>query len=312
MLLDRLSAEQGDDEDSAIISRKDVGGVWWKAVLRRALLGTPKEAGGAATGSAEDDKGKDGGRGRKATRKGKEPEIAAQSASQHQQLPLYVSRAALAAAQRTVVWGMGASSSLETTGDFAAVILKEYEERALARLRGHDEGYGVKNLEEAVGRWGDRVPKVRLFLLSTRSRLLTSTLLSQVFFTRLTPFLHPSSPSLLPSLSLLLSFLTSHSTKSFHALSTPLLSSILVVALSSPCAAVVGLAAKCLAIFVVTLPVIIGEQNVAGIMAVFGRIVSWEEGAEAEERDLGTDGAFSTPLSFSFHISLRTCLRRAS
>lgn len=43
---------------------------------------------------------------------------------------------------------------------FGKVILHEYEDRALARLKGLDEGYGVKNLEECVISWGEQCPKV--------------------------------------------------------------------------------------------------------------------------------------------------------
>ncbi|GAA5852088.1 hypothetical protein JCM8547_000154 [Rhodosporidiobolus lusitaniae] len=276
VLLDKLSADVGEDDDSAIVSRRDIGGVWWKAVLRRTMLGTAKDEGAAEREKREKEQ-----RGRKPTRKGKEPDAffppSPSSSGTATPLPLFVSRAALSAASRTVVWGMSASrQQLDEVGDsfvspFALVILNEYEDRALARLKGLDEGYGVKNLEECLVSWGDKAPKA--------------------FFTRLSPHLTPSTPSLLPTLSLLLSFLSRHSTKTYHALSTPLLSNLITTALTSPCAAVVTLAVKCLVIVVVTLPIIVGEEALLGIFAVYGRVAGWEEAEMAELARGGGGGA---------------------
>ncbi|GAA6009461.1 hypothetical protein JCM10207_003790 [Rhodosporidiobolus poonsookiae] len=254
VLLDKLSADVGEDDDAALVSRKDVGGVWWNAVLRRTMLGTAKEE--SAPVQAEKEKQT---RGRKPTRKGKEPAAAPSGAGTAVQ-PLFVSRQALAAATRTVVWGMAppreqADQAEDYVSPFGLVILNEYEDRALARLRGSDEGYGVKNLEECLISWGEKSPKA--------------------FFVRIASFVNPNVPALLPSVSLLLAYLSRHSTRAYHALTTPLLANLITTCLVSNCGAIVTLAIKCLAIFVVTLPVIIGE-HLFGIMAAYGRVVSWE------------------------------------
>lgn len=158
LLLHRLSADAGDDDDSALISRKDVGSVWWGAVLRRTMLGTAKDGDQQHLSNEKS-------RGRKPNRKGKE--AAADPASTGSSMrPLYVSRQALNVATKTVVWGMAARKEDVDKGDdfvspFGLVILHEYEDRALARLKGLDEGYGVNNLEECVISWGEQSPKVR-------------------------------------------------------------------------------------------------------------------------------------------------------
>ncbi|GAA5978560.1 hypothetical protein JCM5350_003141 [Sporobolomyces pararoseus] len=252
LLLHRLSADAGDDDDSALVSRKDVGAVWWGAVLRRTMLGTAKE--GEHQPPAVEKS-----RGRKPNRKGKETATETSSTGSSMR-PLYVSRQALNVATKTVVWGMAARKEDDEKGEdfvspFGRVILHEYEDRALARLKGLDEGYGVKNLEECVISWGEQCPKA--------------------FFLRTAPFIAPNAPSRLPSLSLVLSYLTKHSAKSYHALETPVLSNLITISLLSPCPAIVNLAIKCLAIFLVTLPVIIGE-SLFGVMAAYGRVVSWE------------------------------------
>ncbi|GAA5898054.1 uncharacterized protein JCM6883_000908 [Sporobolomyces salmoneus] len=253
LLLHRLSADAGDDDDSALVSRKDIGAVWWGAVLRRTMLGTAKE--GDPHHASTNEKV----RGRKPNRKGKEP-VAEPSSTGSSMRPLYVSRQGLNAATKTVVWGMATRKEDAEKGDdfvspFGLVILHEYEDRALARLKGLDEGYGVKNLEECVISWGEQSPKA--------------------FFLRTAPFITPNVPSRLPSLSLVLSYLTKHSAKSYHALETPLISNLVTISLLSPCPAIVNLAIKCLAIFLVTLPVIIGD-SLFGVMAAYGRVVSWE------------------------------------
>ncbi|GAA5908506.1 hypothetical protein JCM5296_004779 [Sporobolomyces johnsonii] len=252
VLLHKLSADVGDDDDSALISRKDIGAVWWGAVLRRTMLGTAKED---ETGATDRDKHA---RGRKPNRKGKEPAAPAPSGSTMR--PLHVSRQALTAAAKTVVWGMAprqdqADQAEDYVSPFGLVILHEYEDRALARLKGLDEGYGVKNLEECVISWGEKSPKA--------------------FFLRTAPFITPTAPSRLPSLSLLLAYLSRHSAKAYHALGTPLISNLITISLLSPCPAIVTLAIKSLAIFLVTLPIIIGD-SLFGIMAAYARVVSWE------------------------------------
>lgn len=99
----------------------------------------------------------------------------------------------------------------------------------------------------------------------------------QAFFVRVAGSLSAdSSPAaLIPFVSLTLSYLSRHSTKAYYALSTPLLGNLITTALTTPSAAVVSLALRSLAIFVVTLPVVVGEY-LFGIMAVYGRAVSWE------------------------------------
>lgn len=99
----------------------------------------------------------------------------------------------------------------------------------------------------------------------------------QAFFVRVADSLSADSPpaALIPFVSLTLSYLSRHSTKAYYALSTPLLGNLITTALTTPSAAVVSLALRSLAIFVVTLPVVIGD-HLFGIMAVYGRAVSWE------------------------------------
>lgn len=104
-------------------------------------------------------------------------------------------------------------------------------------------------------------------------------------------FLNPSVPALLPSVSLLLAFLARNSAKSYHALATPLVGNLVTVALTVSCHAIVTLSIKTLVIFVVALPVIIGEQ-LFGIMAVYGRAVSWEPSLYLDE-EAQQSGAFS-------------------
>ncbi|KPV72843.1 uncharacterized protein RHOBADRAFT_55517 [Rhodotorula graminis WP1] len=264
-LLDKLSADVGDDDEAALISRQDIGSVWWNAVLRRTMLGTAKEDDSAASTPRAPQP-----RGRKLDRKGKEPAHPSSSSSSSSTpiLPLYVSRQALAAATRMIVWGMVAPSRSQGeqaddwVSPFAGLILNEYEDRALARLKGLDEGYGIRNLEECLIMWGEKSPKA--------------------FFARLSTLLSPSLPALLPTSSLLLSFLARHSAKAYHALSTPLVANLVTAALTVSSVATVSLALKCLDIFVATLPVIIGE-HLFGIMAVYARAVSWETAQDLED-----------------------------
>ncbi|GAA5935816.1 uncharacterized protein JCM15063_001813 [Sporobolomyces koalae] len=268
-LLYRLSADAGNDDESALVSRKDIGAVWWNAVLRRTMLGTAND------GETRYPHPADKTRGRKTTRKGKESAPAASTTGSTMR-PLYVSRQGLTAATKTVVWGMAAAKEDAEKGDdyvspFGLVVLREYEERSLARLKGLDEDYGVTNLGECVSSWGEQSPKA--------------------FFVRVAPLITTQAPSRLPALSLALSYLTKHSAKSYYALDTPLLSNIINISLLSPCPAIVNLAIKCLAIFLVTLPVIIGD-NLFGIMAAFGRVVSWETFADdGDSRDPSPDRA---------------------
>lgn len=125
---------------------------------------------------------------------------------------------------------------------------------------------------------------------------------SQAFFLRTAPFIAPNAPSRLPSLSLVLSYLTKHSAKSYHALDTPLLSNLVTISLVSPCPAIVNLAIKCLAIFLVTLPVIIGE-GLFGVMAAYGRVVSWEttlDPSDSREPSPDRTGGGHTTFQFAY------------
>lgn len=112
-------------------------------------------------------------------------------------------------------------------------------------------------------------------------------LLVQAFFEQSSPYITLSCPSRLPFLSMLLAFLSRHSAKAYHALKTPLLSNVINFCLTSPSPAAVTLGVKSLVIFLVSLPVIIGEHLV-GIMAVYGRVVSWERVGELG--DVGSEG----------------------
>lgn len=185
ILLHRLSADVGEDDDVALVSRRDIGSVWWSALLKRAMLGAPKDghhhysaaaaqtAGQSAGGGGLQSKGGSQTRGRKLDRKGRDtasPAAAAAvdraSGSSTTASPLYVSRQALAAAMNMIVWGMQASrehaaNSDEWISPFGVAILHEYEQRALVRLQGYeDEGWGVRNLEECLIQWGEKAPKV--------------------------------------------------------------------------------------------------------------------------------------------------------
>lgn len=121
----------------------------------------------------------------------------------------------------------------------------------------------------------------------------------QAFFSRTATLLDPSLPALLPTASLLLSFLTRHSAKAYHALSSPLVANLVTAALTISSAAAVSLALKCLDIFVATLPVIIGE-HLFGIMAVYARTVSWET---AQDLDDDGEGQSANPAEGAVSVS---------
>lgn len=148
VLLEKLSAGLGEDDDSALISRKDVGTVWWGAVLRRTMLGTAPER--THRGAGE--------RGRK----GSKLPPGFDSSSMR---PLTTSRVALQAAAAMVVWSMAPSLNVpdhlaDVITPFGQVVVNEFEERATSMLSGHNEGYGVRNLEECIIGWGQNCPKV--------------------------------------------------------------------------------------------------------------------------------------------------------
>lgn len=150
ILLDQVSAGSGEDDDSALISRKDIGLVWWGAVLKRTMLGTAKQGPGLAVTEA----------GRKPVGGRKD-----QPGKPAEGRPLTVSSLALVAATRMIIWAMSPSLDLpdhlaENVTPFGVVVIKEFEERTIARLQGIDESYGVKNLEECIIGWGEKCPKV--------------------------------------------------------------------------------------------------------------------------------------------------------
>ena len=160
VLLEKLSSRLGEDDDSALVSRKDIGTVWWVAILKRTMLGTAKEfpivAGPPGTTSTE--------RGRRTAMRGKG--VGGESLR-----PLITSRAALQAATAMVVWSMAPNLAVpdhlaDAITPFGMVVMLELEERSSALLKGKNEGYGVRNLEECVIGWGAKCTKVRLPLRS--------------------------------------------------------------------------------------------------------------------------------------------------
>lgn len=167
VLLDKLGAECKDDDDSAVVPRDDIGKVWWDALLKRTLLGTPKDD---PSGAGDDGRGERRGRRREARAAGtkpKEPPIPPpQSSSSSTQRPLTVSRDALAAAMRMVVWGMSPTlRQAEQDPNFVAplcnIVRAEFEKRGMSRMRGGDEWYGLRNLAECVIQWADGSMQVR-------------------------------------------------------------------------------------------------------------------------------------------------------
>lgn len=153
VLLEKVSADVKDDDDSALVTRTDIGKVWWDALLKRTILGTPKE-------SAESEK--DRARGRRPAKRGKETA----QASGDTVRPLTVSRYALAAATKIIVWGMCPTiAEIEQDQNyvppFCSVVRAEYESRSVAALRGGDEWYGLRNVAECFMAWAEKQPQVR-------------------------------------------------------------------------------------------------------------------------------------------------------
>lgn len=148
VLLEKISAGVEEDDDSALISRKDVGAIWWNAILRRTMMGSSKEEHAATLG------------GTKSGTPTPRPKLRS-----NQLRPLTVSRIALAAANRMIVWAMTPGLNVpdnlaDNITPFGTIVVDEYEERTITRLRGIDESYGVKNLEECIIGWGEKCPKV--------------------------------------------------------------------------------------------------------------------------------------------------------
>lgn len=156
----------GEDDDSALVGRGDVGSVWWKAVLRRTMLGTSKEVGREEKPRGRKTAPKWGGGGGKEVLAGGKGAVV--SGSLGTLRPLTVSRLALAAATSMIVWAMSVPTNLvvvETRfmiAPFGIMVWKEYEERVVGLLKGRAEGYGVGNLEECLIDWGEKSPEVCL------------------------------------------------------------------------------------------------------------------------------------------------------
>ena len=154
VLLEKLSSKLGEDDDSALVSRKDIGTVWWTAIFKRTMLGTAKEfpiIAGASGATSTD-------RGRRTALRGK-------GAGGESLRPLITSRAALQAATAMVVWSMAPNLAVpdhlaDAITPFGHVVMLELEERSAALLKGKNEGYGVRNLEECVIGWGAKCTKV--------------------------------------------------------------------------------------------------------------------------------------------------------
>lgn len=148
-LLDRLSAAVKQDDDGAIISRANVGQVWYPTLLKRVLLGTAYEV-------QVIDKGKKNSRTKPVFAKA--PGATAR--------PLVVTTSALHATRGMVTWAM-----LPPTGDerarsddyiapFGVSILTEHNQRKDSLIRGLDQDYGLRNLEECILNWAEKSAKV--------------------------------------------------------------------------------------------------------------------------------------------------------
>lgn len=144
ILLEKLSAGLGEDDDSALISKRDIGAIWWDSILRRTLLGTAQES---------------------ITKL--KPSLPLKPESIR---PLVTSTVALQATTAMVIWAMSPSMNapdhlMNIITPFGLVIFTELEERAKDMLKGQNEGYGVRNLEECIIGWGASCPKVSFSLV---------------------------------------------------------------------------------------------------------------------------------------------------
>lgn len=86
---------------------------------------------------------------------------------------------------------------------------------------------------------------------------------------------------LLPSVALALRFLSTNSSKAYHALKTSFVPALMSTCLCARERAVAHIATKCLVIFLVSLPVIIGEHAILGAVITYARLVSWESASSA-------------------------------
>lgn len=155
VLLEKLSSGVGDDDEIALISRRDIGTVWWGEILRRVALGKPSSGVIESISTV--------GRMKKpvpSSRKGKEVLAAGR--------PLVISREAMTGARSMIVWGMALSIdgvvdyNSDKISRFGLTVIAEYEARAIALLQGSDEGFGVRTLEECLIGWGEKSTKVSL------------------------------------------------------------------------------------------------------------------------------------------------------
>lgn len=155
VLLHKLSAGLGEDDDSALISRREIGSLWWNTLLHRTILGGTSSSTSTATTTAAATRSSQATARRDSTKPAASTSIAR---------PLTVSRIALEATSQMIIWAMSPSlesnASDEMVTPFGMVVVNEYEERTLARMKGIDESYGLKNLEECLIGWASACPQV--------------------------------------------------------------------------------------------------------------------------------------------------------
>ncbi|KAM0749073.1 hypothetical protein T439DRAFT_327571 [Meredithblackwellia eburnea MCA 4105] len=318
VLLEKLGVEAGgDDEDGAVITRRDVATVWWSQLLKRVLLGS-----GATwdevVGQVSPDRRNEVGRGRKGVPKkrgGKETFDDGKGGSALR--PLTVSRSALDSTVRLVSWAM-----YGTTAELGSAALPTSSSHGQA---GSSSSTGTPSQpSDAVGSatlppphvqptafaktvWEEYLHRARSMVLEGEDegygvRNLEECIVGwadrspELFFTYLTPSLAlplPTSPfpplspnAYLPPLHLLLAFLTLHPSKCYHILPTSLLPTLTSLALRTSSPNLVDMALRSLVVLVVTLPVILGEANLMDVFRVWGRAVSWDTSFFANAADL--------------------------
>ncbi|SCV67181.1 BQ2448_5827 [Microbotryum intermedium] len=311
ILLCQLSADGNDyDDSSAIVTRHDIAKVWWNAVLRRVILGSGKDPQRSddrpsapersrRRKSGKSEKGKDTAT-PSSTLVPAQPSSTSKIASDPLIKPLTVSREALEASTRMVVWGMSPTQEEsdhegQYVPPFFATVREEYEQKALASLKGFDEGYGVRNLQECLINWGEKF-YVRLF-------------------DQMAPFVTVSRSPQLPTLSLLVAFLSRHPDKAKGIHETPLLGALVTLCLTSRDSASVILGVKCLVISLVQLTVLIGD-HLPNLFAIYARLVCWErpddllEDSPSEDTDDSPIVSVETPdpmLLFSCLYGIFPC-----
>lgn len=192
VLLERLSSFAGEDDEMALVSRKDIALVWWSELLRRTVLGTTTISESTGVGA----KRRVPPATTSAARKGKEAGGVR---------VLVVSSAAMTSARNMVQWAMtspinGISEGAEDRMTaFGHTVFEEYEKRAVQMMKGGDEGFGVRNLEECIIGWGEKFTKVCRWALLKETFLAYSFMINRLSFStcRHTFFQprHPSFPS---------------------------------------------------------------------------------------------------------------------